>query len=238
VPRPKPQASDPCMCAPSHDPNVMCCLDPSCLVFACQEECRANCPAGQYCGNKRIQNREFCEVEVFEAGPKGRGLKAVDFVPKGTLIIEYVGRAVKASKLKSLFRKYQYDRRLYIMALDGDIVLDARHKGGVARFINHSCQPNCRVERWKVKGIVRAAVVAVQDIPAGGELTFDYQWQRQRGRAPTKCFCGTPNCRGTLEVPKSMELSGLEKELEGHWETQVRLEMMASAVQLASYSFV
>lgn len=240
VPRPRSKPTDPCHCVPppptttaeegDEDGDVdverllaeatapTCCVDSSCVNFACQEECRSNCPAGAHCGNRRIQRRQFKKVQVFDAGPKGRGLRVLEDVRRGDLIHEYTGRAVKATKLHRLFQKYRYDRRLYIMSLDKDVVLDAREKGGIARFINHSCDPNCQVQRWKVRGLLRAAVVAMRDVPAGTELTFDYQWQRQKGRAPTKCHCGSTLCRGTLEVPKSMELSGLEKELEGHWE--------------------
>jgi serine/threonine protein kinase len=103
------------------------------------------------------------------------------------------------------------------MALDTNVYLDARKRGGVARFINHSCQPNCVVERWKVRGILRAGVFAMRDLQAGEELCFDYQWERKRGRAPTKCHCLSPNCRGTLELARSLEEQELEQQLSGHW---------------------
>ena len=112
------------------------------------------------------------------------------------------------------------DRRLYILALGEDVYLDARQKGGLARYINHSCRPNCKVELWTVKGVLRAAVLALCDIQPGEELTFHYQWERKRDRAPTKCHCGVPECRGTIEMPKSLELQDLERELHGHWEPQ------------------
>jgi SET domain-containing protein len=82
-----------------------------------------------------------------------------------------------------LFRRYQLDRRLYIMALGDGVYLNARQKGGIARYINHSCRPNCKVELWTVKGVVRAVVVAMCPIAPGEELTFDYQWERRRGRS-------------------------------------------------------
>ena len=68
------------------------------------------------------------------------------------------------------------------MASTADIYIDARKVGGVARYINHSCDPNCNVERWKVRGIMRAAVVANKDISAGTELSFDYHRQQQLQR--------------------------------------------------------
>lgn len=216
VPKPnKMRSREACHCRPQ--PGA--CSDLSCILFACNEECSGrNCPAGQYCGNQRIQNRQFKTVEVFDAGLKGRGLRVLEDVQGGDIICEYLGRAVKESKLPRLFQLYKYDRRLYIMGLGYGVYLDARQRGGLARYVNHSCQPNCRVDRWTVKGILRAVVVSLHDISAGTELTFDYQWERKRGRAPTKCHCGSANCRGTLEVKKSLEESNLEVQLQGHWE--------------------
>jgi serine/threonine protein kinase len=216
--KPRPDRNDdPCTCVRPEDPKVMTCNGLHCVLFACQEECRSNCEAGEQCGNKRIQRRQWKRLEVFDAGKKGKGLRVLEDVKKGDLVTEYVGRAVNKLFLPRLFRRYANERKLYIMALTNDIYLDARKKGGVARYINHSCNPNCQVERWKVKGILRAAVVARKDIPAGTELSFDYQWERKRGRAPTKCHCGDEKCRGTLEVPRSMEEEALERRLSQHW---------------------
>lgn len=216
------------------------CLDPSCVLFACQEECflkktssrrqriengenacgdfTPRCSAGPSCRNHRLQKQEFAApVEAFDAGPKGRGLRVKEPVKKGGMVAEYVGRAITAKKLTHLFNRYKLDRRLYILGLGNGVYLDARKQGGIARFINHSCDPNCQMERWTVNGVLRAAVVALRDIDAMEELSFDYKWERKRGRAPTVCHCQSPNCRGTLEVSKSMEELGLMKELEGHW---------------------
>lgn len=208
---------DPCGCTRPSDPTVMTCNDLSCVLFACQEECRSNCWAGDQCGNRRIQRKQWKQLQIFDAGKKGKGLRVLEDVRAGDFVTEYVGRAVNKQALPTLFRRYERERKLYIMALDTNIYIDARKKGGIARYINHSCDPNCVVERWKVRGILRAAVVACKDIPAGTELSFDYQWERKRGRAPTKCHCGSIICRGTLEVPRSMEEEALERKLSNHW---------------------
>ena len=224
APRPRPTAStETCLCAPQEGA----CSDLSCLLVACQEECRPlSCPAKQFCNNQRLQKPEtFPQLQVVAAGNKGRGLVTLESVSKGRICAEYCGRAVKASKLKQLFRRYQTDRRMYIMALDKDVVLDARKKGNIARYINHSCNPNCKVERWRVRGIVRAAVVALRDLQPNEELTFDYKWERKRGRAPTKCHCGEVNCRGTLEMPKSLEEADLEQKLEDQWQASNRVDV-------------
>ena len=210
--------NDPCGCPrPPSGSTELACNDMSCVLYACQEECSRNCEAGDACCNKRIQRRQWKPLEVFDAHKKGKGLKVTQGCAKGDLVTEYVGRAINKAFLPRLFNRYQQERKLYIMALDKDICLDARAKGGLARYINHSCEPNCIVERWKVRGIIRAAVMALQDIPAGTELSFDYQWDRKRGRAPTKCHCGAKTCRGTLEVARSLEEEALERQLSAHW---------------------
>jgi serine/threonine protein kinase len=219
-PRRKAAGEDLCGCFPPADSGFAC-VDESCILYACREECRSNCLTGPLCGNKRIQRKEFCDLEVFDAGLKGKGLRlSPNTKPavKGDILCEYLGRAIREAALGRLFRRYQLDRRLYIMALGDGVYLDARQKGGIARYINHSCRPNCKVELWTVRGVVRAAVVAETDIAPGAELTFDYQWERRRGRAPTVCHCGVPECRGTLEVSKSLEEQDLQREFEGYWE--------------------
>ena len=215
--RPKFKRPEPCFCEPDLDTEQKCCIDETCALYACQEECGANCPCGPLCGNKRIQRKEWKRLTVFDAGLKGRGLMVQEPVKKGEFIIEYVGVAVKRQYLDGLFARYKHERMLYIMALDGDIYLDARHRGGIARYINHSCEPNCVVHRWRVRGIIRACVFALRDIREGEELSFDYQWDRKRGRAVTKCYCGSEKCRGTLEIPKDFEEVEELEELEGHW---------------------
>lgn len=222
--RPKPIRPEACFCEPNLTTQTMCCTDTSCALFACQEECGTNCPAGPLCGNKRITKKEWKPLSVFDAGLKGRGLMVQQSCQPGDFIVEYVGVAVKKQYLDGLFSRYKHERMLYIMALDGNVYIDARHRGGIARYINHSCEPNCVVHRWKVKGISRAGVFALKEIKEGEELSFDYQWERKRGRSLTKCHCGSVNCRGTIESSKTSndddDDEEEEFELEGEWMEQ------------------
>ena len=231
APRPKyTKMEDPCGCSPNYDEatntideSTMLCTDTTCVLFACMEECRSNCEAGHLCGNKRITKKLWKNLQVVDAGPKGRGLITLEDVKEGDFLIEYTGVAIKKEYLDSMFRRYRTERMLYIMALDNDTYIDARKKGSIARYINHSCDPNCAVHRWKVRGVLRAGIFATKDIPAGTELSFDYKWKRKRGRAPTKCHCGSVSCRGTLEdmLERTKEESQEEDQLEGHWKEPV-----------------
>jgi SET domain-containing protein len=86
---------------------------------------------------------------------------------------------------------------MYSVALGGGLFVDARRKGNLARFINHSCRPNCVFRKWDVMGLTRIAVVALEDIDSGTELCVDYQLSTNEV-GYFKCYCGTRQCRGTL----------------------------------------
>merc|ERR1712137_1496046 len=99
----------------------------------------------------------------------------------------------------------------YILALDKDRMIDAGPRGNWARFINHSCDPNCATEPWIVNGDKRIGIFALRDIAKGEELTFNYQL-KQHGSQKTKCLCHSANCAGfigdkTKEATKSKEKS-------------------------------
>lgn len=67
------------------------------------------------------------------------------------------------------------------------------------RFMNHSCQPNCETQKWTVGGDTRVGLFSICDIPAGSELTFNYNLQCV-GTEKKRCSCGAPNCSGFIGV--------------------------------------
>ena len=69
-----------------------------------------------------------------------------------------------------------HDHNMYIMELEKGLYLDARLKGNSSRFINHSCDPNCELQKWNVKGFTRIGIMALTDIPSGTPLSYDYQF--------------------------------------------------------------
>lgn len=70
-----------------------------------------------------------------------------------------------------------------------------------ARFINHSCAPNLKAQKWVVGGYTRIGMFALRDIAAGEELTFDYQFQAV-GESQRECCCGAATCRRLLGAKK------------------------------------
>ena len=118
------------------------------------------------------------------------------------------GRAVCDSLCGEVLEEEEYIRRkefyiatgqrhYYFMNVGNGEVIDACRKGGIGRFINHSCDPNCETQKWVVQGELSIGLFAVKDIPAGTELTFDYNFERY-GDKPLKCLCGTKLCRGFI----------------------------------------
>ncbi|CAJ2507767.1 Uu.00g089530.m01.CDS01 [Anthostomella pinea] len=129
------------------------------------------------------------------------GLYAMENINKDDMIIEYVGEQVRQQI--SEIRENRYLKSgigsSYLFRIDDNTVVDATKKGGIARFINHSCMPNCTAKIIKVEGSKRIVIYALRDIAQNEELTYDYKFEREIGsldRIP--CLCGTAACKGFL----------------------------------------
>ena len=129
----------------------------------------------------------------------GRGVYARRAIPDGVKIVEYTGEritkaeAARREQARLARRDRGQDGCVYIFELNARHDLDGRTRGNVARLINHSCAPNCRVEI--VRG--RIWIVARRDIAAGEELTFDYGFKFSEWRHHA-CICGTTRCAGFI----------------------------------------
>ena len=171
-------------------------------------ERNSNCCIGPECGNRRFANREWSPIQRFREHAMGWGAKAIANIRDGALIIEYVGEVIDDAEMERRM-KYQReftpnDHDFYIMQLDNGFYVDGKHKGNDSRFINHSCDPNCELERWVVNGRMRIGIFAIRDIICGEPLSYDYQFDTKEVNA-FKCYCGTAACRGTM-APKDKSL--------------------------------
>ena len=97
-------------------------------------------------------------------------------------------------------------QHFYMLTLDSrnGLVIDAKEKSNHARFINHSCDPNCETQKWTVGHESRVGIFAKKDIKAGTELTFDYQLD-SLGNGKKECLCGSRNCSGFIGVRSKVE---------------------------------
>ncbi|HEX5580262.1 MAG TPA: SET domain-containing protein-lysine N-methyltransferase [Gemmatimonadaceae bacterium] len=134
----------------------------------------------------------------------GRGAFATRRIPKGACIIEYRGERIGQDEAD---RRYPENpntpHHTFLFTLDEDTVIDAAVKGNAARFINHSCDPNCEA----VIEDGRIWIYALKNIPEGAELLYDYQFILDEPHTPAAkrrypCHCGAKNCRGTILAKK------------------------------------
>ena len=135
---------------------------------------------------------------------QGRGAFAKRNIRKGERLIEYVGERISQREASRRYPDDEMDRHhTFLFEVDDRIVVDAARKGNVARWINHSCNPNCEA----VIEDDRIFIDAIKPIREGKELTYDYQYiLEERHTAAVKerypCYCGSKNCRGTILAPK------------------------------------
>jgi len=130
----------------------------------------------------------------------GRGVFALAYIPKGSRIIEYRGERISSDEADARYaEEHERSSHTMLFAVDEDIVIDATKAGNSARWINHSCAPNC--ETTDEDG--RIFIEARRDIAPGEELTYDYNLILDEPHTPAvkrehACLCGMRRCRGTI----------------------------------------
>ena len=144
-----------------------------------------------------MKNCDHTEQLLFHLSPiQGTGGFARHDIANGTRIIEYLGE--KITKEESLVRCEKNNE--YIFALGDTEDLDGNVDWNPARFLNHSCAPNCEAQLedghiW---------VVAIREIRAGEELTFNYGYDLEDYREHP-CKCGAPGCVGYIVAEEFFE---------------------------------
>ena len=135
---------------------------------------------------------------------QGRGAFAKRRIRKGTRIIEYTGEIITDDEADRRYDDESMDRHhTFLFAVDVNHVIDGARRGNDARFINHSCDPNCEA----VIEDNRVYIDALRTIEPGEELLYDYQYERDGEPQESwdrlyACECGAPNCRGTILKPE------------------------------------
>lgn len=205
-----------CDCEPNSENP--CGSDEKCLNRMLMFECmREVCGAGDRCGNQRFQKKKYPNVCCFKTEDRGWGLKTLDDIKKGDFVIEYVGELIDDEEFRRRIEEMHdiKEENYYFLTIDKDIMIDAGPKGNLARFMNHSCQPNCETQKWTVGGDTRVGLFAIEDVAAGSELTFNYNLQCV-GTEKKRCCCGAPNCSGFIGVKvQKTEMAGPKREKNG-----------------------
>ena len=131
----------------------------------------------------------------------GAGLFAKTNIPKKTKVIEYIGAKVtkkegdrRADQQIAKFSKNKKNGMVYVFELNSRYDIDGSYMYNTARYINHSCDPNCEVEIINNK----IWIISIKDITKGQELSYNYGYPYDTDYKEHKCKCGSLNCIGYI----------------------------------------
>ncbi len=142
--------------------------------------------------------------KVKHSAVHGNGVFAKRKIPAGARIIEYQGKRISDKQAEKRFgQDPDNPYHTFFFSLESGKLIDGGDEGNAARWINHSCEPNC--EAQEEKG--RVFIHALRDIRRGEELNYDYGLviDEKLTKALKKayaCRCGHPSCRGTMLAVK------------------------------------
>lgn len=151
------------------------------------------------------------KFEVRRSKIHGSGVFAAKNIKKGEFIIEYKGLLRSHEEVDAAYDGEDETGHTFLFTLNDDYVLDANIKGNDARWINHSCDPNCDSEHVDAedgdKRKDRIEIKAIRDIKTGEELSYNYGIRLAERHTPKlkklwACLCGSPKCTGTMLQPK------------------------------------
>lgn len=183
-------------------------------IFECGDSCRC-----KDCMNRLVQRGRTVPLQVFETGKYGFGVRSPERILRGQFIDIYLGEVITEAEISKREAAAEEDTPSYFMSLDTFITdekaifyVDGANFGGVTRFVNHSCEPNCKtipvVLPKGTKHLYYVAFFAVTDIEAGEELTIDYDPDllgegdaEEIVEGVVRCQCGSAKCRKRLWAP-------------------------------------
>ncbi|KAI0287878.1 hypothetical protein BC826DRAFT_1041913 [Russula brevipes] len=185
-----------CECPPCNSEEI--CID-DCINRLTQVECLpGDC-------------KEYAKIEIVKTERKGYGLRAAGDMPRDTLIYEYIGDVVSNPTFIKRMREYAEEgiEHFYFMMLQKDEFIDATKRGGIGRFANHSCNPNCYVAKWTIGQHVRMGIFSNRAIKRDEELTFNYNVDRY-GHDAQPCYCGEEKCVGFIGGKTQTDIAGMD----------------------------
>nr|XP_029133597.1 histone-lysine N-methyltransferase EHMT1-like isoform X1 [Labrus bergylta] len=174
------------------------------LIF----ECNHACSCWRTCKNRVVQNGLRARLQLFRTSKKGWGVRALQDLPKGTFICEYVGEIISEAEAE------MRQNDAYLFSLDDkpqdQYCIDARFYGNISRFLNHMCEPNlfaCRVfTTHQDLRFPHIAFFASENIRAGEELGFNYGdhfWEVKSKLF--SCECGSSKCKYSSAAMASLQ---------------------------------
>ncbi|KAK1884235.1 Histone-lysine N-methyltransferase SETD1B-A [Dissostichus eleginoides] len=138
------------------------------------------------------------KIRFCRSGIHDWGLFALEPIAADEMVIEYVGQNIRQVIADMREKRYEEEGigSSYMFRVDHDTIIDATKCGNFARFINHSCNPNCYAKVITVESQKKIVIYSRQPINVNEEITYDYKFPIEDEKIP--CLCGAENCRGTL----------------------------------------
>lgn len=137
----------------------------------------------------------------------GYGVFALRALHAGERLLEYRGRRLDRAEVDARFGQTAASGHTFLFSLNDHYHIDGSDGGNLARWINHSCAPNCEaMVHVDINGDEqrdRVYIQALRAIAVGEELSFDYAIElsvipQAETRSAWQCHCAAPNCRGSL----------------------------------------
>ncbi|KAI0564508.1 Histone-lysine N-methyltransferase [Gracilaria domingensis] len=150
--------------------------------------------------NLNSLQQRWKKVQFDRSQIHGMGLYAKENIEPDEFVIEYIGDLIRRTVAD--LREKEYTRQgmgdSYLFRLNWNTVIDATRRGGIARFINHSCDPNVIARKITIGGRSTIAFYSKRAISIGEELTYDYKFDYEAEDKKIPCLCGAANCRKYL----------------------------------------
>ncbi|XP_035512783.1 histone-lysine N-methyltransferase 2D isoform X2 [Morone saxatilis] len=145
---------------------------------------------------RRLKTEWKNNVYLARSRIQGLGLYAAKDLEKHTMVIEYIGTVIRNEVANRREKIYELQNRgIYMFRINNEQVIDATLTGGPARYVNHSCAPNCVAEVVTFDKEDKIIIISSRRIPKGEELTYDYQFDFEDDQHKIPCHCGAWNCR-------------------------------------------
>ncbi|XP_054162699.1 histone-lysine N-methyltransferase SUV39H2-like [Oppia nitens] len=192
-------------------------------------ECNSKCKCDDKCSNRQIQKGRQFDLEIFRSDSKTRGwgVRTLQLIPKGSFITHYTGEVISIIEAEKRPSTYLFDLSAHLHPDDAEYtyVVDASRYGNITRFVNHSCEPNCRIlfawiKRSSDRLLPMIVLFSEIDIKPYEELTYDYSmdtsgtWngvnapidntsttrvtRKVKSYKKIKCECGAQKCTNFL----------------------------------------
>ncbi|CAB1319573.1 unnamed protein product [Coregonus sp. 'balchen'] len=161
-------------------------------------ECNHACSCWRSCRNRVVQNGLRARLQLYKTQRMGWGVRALQDIPQGTFICEYVGEIITDAEADGR------ENDSFLFTLDnkvGDVhCIDARLFGNIGRFINHLCEPNLLAVRvftmHQDLRFPRIAFFSSKPIQSGDQIGFDYGDHFWKVKSKYySCQCCSPKCR-------------------------------------------